>query len=372
MTGLVKQKEYDWKDSNLALFGSDTEKKVKKDAAETEPAWQKAGSRPGLKVWRIVKFEVKDWPEKDYGKFYSGDSYIVLNTYQEKDSEELLYDVHFWIGKYSTQDEYGTAAYKTVELDTFLDDKPVQHREVQGHESSLFKSYFKSITLMEGGADSGFNHVKPEEYVPRLFHVKGTKSGVICKEIPKKKEALSSDDVFILDCGTIIYQWNGKNCNWNEKLKACQEIVKMREERSGKAIRSETLDEDDIDEDDEFHSYFNGDSQEVNENGTEEQQKEEKQEKQLYRLSDNGGQCEFSLEKTGRINRTDFESKDVFLLDTQSELIVWIGKSASKDEQKNAMSYAHMYLQSSPHPLIPVACLREGMKSRQFELAVPA
>merc|ERR1712080_536976 len=57
--------------------------------------------------------------------------------YKEPDNEELKYDVHFWIGKYSTQDEYATAAYKTVELDTLLDDRPIQHREVQGHESSM-------------------------------------------------------------------------------------------------------------------------------------------------------------------------------------------------------------------------------------------
>ena len=28
MAGLVKAKKYDWKDSNLALFGSDTEREV--------------------------------------------------------------------------------------------------------------------------------------------------------------------------------------------------------------------------------------------------------------------------------------------------------------------------------------------------------
>lgn len=35
-------------------------------------------------------FKVTDWPKEDYGKFFSGDSYIILNTYKDKESDEVL------------------------------------------------------------------------------------------------------------------------------------------------------------------------------------------------------------------------------------------------------------------------------------------
>jgi len=37
--------------------------------------------------------------------------------------------------------------------------------------------------LMEGGADTGFHHVEPEKYTPRLMHFSGTGVNVVVKQV---------------------------------------------------------------------------------------------------------------------------------------------------------------------------------------------
>lgn len=54
-------------------------------------------------------------PQEDYGKFYSGDSYIVLKTTVPQRGPKQ-WDLFFWLGEETTADESGIAAYKTVEL----------------------------------------------------------------------------------------------------------------------------------------------------------------------------------------------------------------------------------------------------------------
>lgn len=365
MSGLTKPKQYDWKDSNLALFGSDTEKNLKKDAAKSEPAWKGVGKEVGLKIWRIVNFKVVEWPKEDYGKFFSGDSYIILNTYKpDPKSDELAYDAHFWIGSKSSQDEYATAAYKTVELDMYLDDMAVQYREVQGEESERFAALFKSIIIMEGGAESGFRHVKPEAYKPRLLHFSGLKQHITIKEVPLSKKRLNSDDVFILDLGKTIYQWNGTGGNKNEKFKAAQFLNSLKQERG--QVKTEVLEEETLYPEHAFYAALTEeDVADVKEGG-------EKGVKDLFRVSDAGGKLEMKKLKSGKISKNDFDKNDVFILDCGTTCFVWIGKGASASEKQNGMGYAHNHLMKTNHKLIPVVVIKDGQHSADFEAAIAA
>jgi hypothetical protein len=75
-----------------------------------------------------------------------------LKTNVDKKSGKFSWDAHFWLGKGTSIDERGVAAYKTVELDDLLGDAPRQHREIEGEESDLFVSYFKpAIIVLSGG-----------------------------------------------------------------------------------------------------------------------------------------------------------------------------------------------------------------------------
>jgi len=360
---MQKAKKYDWKDSNLALFGSDTEKNVKKASAETEPAWNGAGQKVGIQIWRIVKFKVTHWDKDEYGKFYNGDSYIILNTYQNPGEEDLEHDVHFWIGANSTQDEYGTAAYKTVELDTLLDDKPVQHREVQGHESALFKKYFPRFEMMEGGAETGFRRVTPEQYRKRLLHFHGDRKRIEIKEVPLLRSSLKSDDVYILDLGLQIFLWLGNTCNKDEKFRATQYIAQLKGER-GKAT-SESLDEDDISSNHVFYSHLeDGDQGQDEADGAADDSLPS-----LHRLSDAAGSLDMEMVQEGKLDKSGLISDDVFIADTKEHIYVWVGKKASVDERRNAMSYAHNYLMKTPHPFLPVTVITEGKETPDFDKA---
>lgn len=403
--GLVHLKEYDIEDSNVELIGSDIDHQVKYNSAATEPAWQEVGQGPGLFIWRIEQFEVIPWPKSKHGQFYDGDSYIVLHTYAvgKGEDEKLVHEIFFWLGSHTSQDEAGTAAYKTVELDEYLRGAATQHREVQRAPSRDFLALFPRLSIMSGGVRSGFRHVEEDaeqkEVVQTLLRVFRTErvgagaSGMIVHEVEPAWKSLDDGDVFVLDVGDKIWVWQGRDCSPMEKAKAAQVVHDMTQ---AKHVDVEVVSQADSgsgagrviallggDQDTPRHGLRRprpldtGAAQKRSppSSGSEADQ----QRKKLFRLSDAAGDLSFNLVKDGpALSMGDLDGNDVFLLDDGGQAIwVWEGQGASRAERSSWLRVARRYIQYIQDAqqgayLIPLAKVSQGNETRGFLQAVEA
>ncbi|KFA72131.1 hypothetical protein S40288_08428 [Stachybotrys chartarum IBT 40288] len=389
--GLVHLKEYDVKDSNVELIGTDIDHRVKYNSAVTEPAWHEGGvgEEAGLYIWRIEDFQVVPWPRNKYGTFYDGDSFIVLHSFkvgEREGQEHLVHDIFFWLGAHTSKDEAGVAAYKTVELDEFLRGSAVQHREVQQAPSDDFLALFPRMSIRSGGVASGFRHV--EEETPqdittllRVFKNPGA-NGVVVYEVEPSWRSLDNADVFVLDKGDKVWVWQGKDCSPMEKAKAAQvvhdmilakhaevEVLAQAESRSRRVV---DLLGGDADTPFDFHQprpvasgthIHDGDAS--------------SRPQRLFRFSDESGRLEFSLVRDGGpISHRDLDGSDVFLLDDAGRAIwVWEGRGASRAEKAKwlhvAQAYArHIQGEDEQAYLTPIAKVVEGNESRAFLKAI--
>ncbi|KAI8994198.1 fragmin60 [Trametes punicea] len=354
---LTKPTKYNIEDSNIALLGSDLEKEVRLHAGDKELAWEAAGKQSGLQIWRIERFTVKEWPKSHYGYFYDGDSYIVLHTYKKDDkSEELSYDLHFWLGAETSQDEAGTAAYKTVELDDHLGGKAVQYREVQGYESPRFLSYFPRFICLHGGVASGFHHVSspPPDNTRRLYRVSAIQvpghaaPHLQVREVPAEGASVVQGEVYVLDMGGRVWQFNTRESAGKVRFKAAEFVQSLVNERGGHCASTVYVDADSTrctaDEHGDGAGIF---LSALNLERVPSAPEPATSEAALYRLSDASGVVTF--ERVSPPALSTLSSEDAFVLDDSANrasqaVYVWIGRNASLAERRLALQYGQHYL----------------------------
>jgi len=185
-----------------------------------------AGKKFGL--WRVKQLKLSVVPEKDWGKFYSGDCYLVFNN----DGGEHVF---FWLGEESSYDEQAVVAIKAVELDNLFNGMPVQHREMQGHESVRFKKLFREgIVTLLGGTEAGLKQVQKSGHVARLFQVRGGKMPALT-EVGLDWKGMNHGDTFVVDTGSMIFIWAGESSSGMEKVVAAGLASKLRD-RVGEEI----------------------------------------------------------------------------------------------------------------------------------------
>ncbi|CAM9791013.1 unnamed protein product, partial [Chrysoparadoxa australica] len=317
-----------------------------------DAAFVGVGKEEGLTLWRIENKQVV-LQSKVNGKFHEGDSYILLATIAR--GNKLVWNIHFWLGSKSSQDEMGIAAYKAVELDESLGGGPVQYRETQGNESSQFLSLFKAtgIEYLPGGVDSGFRKVEHGVYETRLLHLKG-KRVVRAKEVECSTSSLNTGDVFILDAGLKLYLYFGAGANKFEKNKGVESINRIKDDERGAKAEIIFIHEDPMNA--EFWEALGGHMEITNPGEPDDLAERVMAESiSLYRIADTADEGEdMSVHKVKtpdtKLHKSHLDTNDVFILDVGSEVFAWIGLKSSANEKKKAMTYATMFVEGTGRP----------------------
>ncbi|XP_044205209.1 advillin [Thunnus albacares] len=328
---------------------------------------------PGIIIWRIEKMELVQVPEKSYGNFYEGDCYVLLFT--QKVSSSLCYDIHYWIGSKSSQDEQGAAAVYTIQLDEFLGSTPVQHREVQNHESDTFRGYFKQgVIYKKGGVASGMKHVETNTYdVKRLLHVKGKKR-VVAKEVEMSWKSFNLGDVFLLDIGKTIIQWNGPKSNRQERLKGMLLAKDIRDRERGGRAEIKVIEGEAESNSPQNMEILTGVLGERTSNLTdgppdETADQEQKGKLTLYHVSDAEGQMKVTEVATRPLVQDLLNHDDCYFLDQGgTKIFVWKGKKANKAERQAAMARALDFIKAKNYPITTnVETVNDGAESALFK-----
>ncbi|KAJ0809099.1 putative villin headpiece, villin/Gelsolin, ADF-H/Gelsolin-like domain superfamily [Helianthus annuus] len=336
-------------------------------AKALEPAFQGVGSRPGLEIWRIENFKPVPLPKSDYGTFYAGDSYVVLQTSAGRGGAGVFaHDVHYWLGKDTSQDEAGTAAIKAVELDAILGGRAVQHREVQNYESDKFISYFKPcIAPREGGVKSGFKKPEEEEFETRLYTCRG-KRVVHLKQVPFSRSVLNHDDVFVLDTKDKIFQFNGANSNIQERAKALEVIQFLKDKYHEGTCNVAIVDDGKLQaegDSGEFWVIFGGFAPIGKKVLSDDDVIPERTPGKLYSID--GGKVGDQIEE---YSKSTFETDKCYLMDCGFEVFVWVGRATQVDDRKAATQAAEEFLTSNNRPKATlITRLIQGYETHAFK-----
>jgi len=333
-----------------------------------DPAFRHvSGNQTGFHVWRIEDMQVVSIPAEAWGKFFTGDSYIIFSSSPYGaaggtgvkngiHNGRVEQHLHFWLGNETTTDESAIAAYKSVELDEHLGGTPIQHREVQGQESKRFQAYFKKgLRYMSGGAKTGLSHYVEDKSV-KLFHVKGKRKPIVRQANTISWAEMNKGDSYVFDVpeeGKVII-WRGANSNRFEHLQAANFADILKLEHGNSDIETILIDDgqeqlgaEDTDLLDSILPLAQKSELQAAAAVPDEEPGVARGKLKLYRCSDDSGKLILTEVKDGPLVQEDLTSDDSYLIDNGNFGIwVWIGKRASQGERREAMRNAQGFIKA--------------------------
>eukprot|EP01127_Copromyxa_protea_P020841 TRINITY_DN7015_c0_g2_i3.p1 TRINITY_DN7015_c0_g2~~TRINITY_DN7015_c0_g2_i3.p1 ORF type:complete len:524 (-),score=118.82 TRINITY_DN7015_c0_g2_i3:32-1603(-) len=317
-----------------------------------------------ITIWRIENFKKQKLPEKEYGVFYAGDSYIVL--FQPESDESLFPICYYWLGRYSSQDERGAAALAVKDVA-----RDANHcRVIQGKEPPHFLNLFKGkMVIRTGGVASGFEGLGEVDELadgsPELFHIKGTNErNTRAVQVQGQCSSLCSADCFVLNWEAERKQflWYGVGSEHIEQEYARTAASFLRSLADGEWT---VKDFKEGEEPKQFWKILGGKTGYLNP----EELQDTIQDPRLFHCSDASGT--FRIEEVHNFTQEDLMMDDIYLLDTYNTVFVWVGPESNQDEKEGSFQMALEYVKTASkydgRSLdTPVVCTLAGFEPPMF------
>uniref|UniRef100_A0A8C4R4D1 FLII actin remodeling protein n=1 Tax=Eptatretus burgeri TaxID=7764 RepID=A0A8C4R4D1_EPTBU len=320
------------------------------------------GQIPGVLVWHIENFVPMLTDESFHGRFYKADCYIVLKTFMEE-SGSLNWQIFYWIGTDSSLDKMACAAIHAVNLRNFLGAESRTVREEMGDESDEFMAVFEDeVSYIEGGTASGFYTVEDVNCITRLYRCIG-QHNVYLQANALHGSSLDPRYSFLLDTGLIIYIWKGSQASLSSKTKARLFAEKInKNERKGQAeivllIQGE--------ETEEFWEILGGQPSAIKPHLPDDFHPSKPR---LFKVGLGQGYLELpqvnykllvehknkkicaELFPQQRLVQSVLDTYNVYLLDCQTDVFVWIGRRSPRLLRAAALKLGQELLAMLPRP----------------------
>ena len=240
--------------------------------------------------------------------------------------------------------------YKRIELEEKFGSELSVHMEVQDHETQAFKGLFKcGLMYMDGSVTTNVEQATVSTaHKPRLLHVKGYKN-ISVQQVESSPSAMNCSGIFILDLGSEIYQWNGKECNRMEKQRAMGTTRSIRDqEQKGKA-RVFIVDQDNAtsaDLEKEFWESFGhakpSSMKEATDDGCHWENTRVKSIK-LFHIKHSDGSTHEVTERP--LKKDALDTNGAYILNTgPAGVYVWVGRRVGSEYKKKAMILAQKFV----------------------------
>jgi len=243
-------------------------------------------------------------------------------------------------------------------------------------------TYFARFTCLHGGVSTGFHHVSapPPMNLYNLYQIatishraSTTRPHITVRQVTPEPSSLTKGDVFVLDLGERILQFNTSESSGKERFFAAefvQSIVDGRHAHCELTVCDEGGQGSGI-----FFSALGLDSLPSRKDSASPSASDETPALCIYRISDSSGAL--SLETVSPPEMVALSSSDAFLVDAMHSasaptVYVWIGNQASFSEKRHAVQFAQGYLHDQKakgrrvSPAISIVKIGEGNENNAF------